>query len=40
QLKNRIMPRISKVLDDPTPDPEKVDKIQVRTIYLLLNFNV
>ncbi|CAF4728779.1 unnamed protein product [Rotaria sp. Silwood1] len=28
QLKNRIMPRISKVLDDPTPDPEKVDKIQ------------
>jgi len=28
QLKNRIMPRISKVLDDPTPDPNKVDKMQ------------
>ncbi|CAF5178721.1 unnamed protein product, partial [Rotaria sp. Silwood1] len=22
------MPRISKVLDDPTPDPEKVGKMQ------------
>ncbi|CAF2683528.1 unnamed protein product [Rotaria sp. Silwood2] len=32
QLKNRIMPRISKVLDDPTPDPEKVEKMQVRIL--------
>jgi hypothetical protein len=31
QLKNRIMPRITKVLDDPIPDPDKVDKMQVRT---------
>lgn len=30
QLKNRLMPRISKVLDDPTPEPEKVEKMQVR----------
>lgn len=29
QLKTRIMPRISKVLDDPTPDPVKVEKMQV-----------
>lgn len=29
QLKTRIMPRISKVLDDPTPDPTKVEKMQV-----------
>ncbi|CAF3054605.1 unnamed protein product [Rotaria socialis] len=28
QLKSRIMPRISKVLDDPIPDPEKVEKMQ------------
>ncbi|CAF1385797.1 unnamed protein product [Adineta steineri] len=28
QLKNRIMPRITKVLDDPIPDPEKVEKMQ------------
>ncbi|UJR07574.1 hypothetical protein I4U23_011862 [Adineta vaga] len=28
QLKNRIMPRISKILDDPTPEPDKVEKIQ------------
>jgi hypothetical protein len=34
QLKNRIMPRISKVLDEPTPDTDKVDKMQVcRFIY-------
>ena len=30
QLKTRLMPRISKVLDDPTPDPAKVEKMQVR----------
>jgi hypothetical protein len=29
QLKNRIMPRISKVLDDPVPDSVKVEKMQV-----------
>jgi len=29
QLKNRLMPRISKVLDDPTPDTDKVEKMQV-----------
>ncbi|CAF3610877.1 unnamed protein product [Rotaria socialis] len=28
QLKHRIMPRINKILDDPTPDPEKVEKMQ------------
>ncbi|CAF1665084.1 unnamed protein product [Adineta ricciae] len=28
QLKTRIMPRISKILDDPTPDQGKVEKIQ------------
>lgn len=26
-LKNRVMPKISQVLDDPEPDPEKVDKM-------------
>jgi hypothetical protein len=30
QLKNRIMPRISKVLDEPTPDQAKVEKMHVR----------
>ena len=30
KLKNRIMPRISKVLDDPNPDQEKVEKMHVR----------
>jgi len=29
QLKNRLMPRISKVLDDPIPDTDKVEKMQV-----------
>ena len=29
QLKTRIMPRISTILDDPTPDQNKVEKIQV-----------
>jgi hypothetical protein len=39
QLKNRIMPRISKVLDDPTPDPDKVDKMQVRIIHQIFFTN-
>lgn len=29
QLKTRVMPRISKVLDDPKPDPQKVERMQV-----------
>jgi hypothetical protein len=33
QLKNRIMPRISKVLDEPTPDQAKVEKMHVRIRY-------
>ena len=33
QLKNRIMPRISKVLDDPTPDQKKVDKMLVCNMF-------
>jgi hypothetical protein len=37
QLKNRIMPRISKVLDDPIPDPIKVEKMQVCIHYTLSN---
>jgi hypothetical protein len=36
QLKNRIMPRISKVLDDPTPDQAKVEKMHVRTQHFAL----
>jgi hypothetical protein len=31
QLKNRIMPKISQVLDEPTPDQNKVEKMQVCT---------
>ena len=30
QLKTRVMPRISKVLDDPKPDPQRVERMQVR----------
>lgn len=30
QLKKRILPRINQVLDDPSPDPAKVEKMQVR----------
>lgn len=37
QIKNRIMPRISKVLDDPTPDQDKVDKMQVCLLFFLSN---
>ena len=29
QLKTRVMPRISKVHDDPKPDPEKAERMQV-----------
>lgn len=29
QLKKRLMPRITKILDEPTPDPDKVEKMQV-----------
>jgi hypothetical protein len=36
QLKNRLMPRISKVLDDPTPDQKKVEKMQVCIHFLIL----
>jgi hypothetical protein len=30
QLKGRLMPRIAKILDEPNPEQEKVEKIQVR----------
>ncbi|CAF0962320.1 unnamed protein product [Rotaria sordida] len=39
QLKIRIMPRISKALDDPTPDPEKVDKMQNLLCHIKSEYN-
>lgn len=29
QLKSKVLPRIAKVLDEPTPDPKKVERMQV-----------